>query len=947
MQVPPLPPTLRAVIAEALAERQPVGLDVIKAAAERDPASLRAFAYRDEAKLKVALDEFEALPVDTPHLTKIAAVLAKVCVASSLGDVGHENLLRAAALAEIAEPDPDVPQDWRAFFAMLRGVRTAKAQQAGSTTANPRAAAADFDADRKFADAVPESVRREVSTSFDAIRQVFAGRVAYLETDLGRESELLRHAEKMRDSAVPGSTSRVRLEIGVLLRKMVTAARRGDHSELLRLVESARSLSQGLPASDPLRQEWEAKASNYLLYLKLAAGAGDGTGPWASASEADRAELQRLCEAPGLTDAERANNMVALALIRMRELTPASMDEAVDLCERALTMSPSGGLLHPRNLAAAGIVRLVRWQMIGDPGDRAELAAGVANLEQARDNAFETGNVDVLIGVGTPLSQAYLIAGRPDAARETAMTGLRGHVWRVLLQPRAADAHVVIRDAAQDAYFAVSLFLKSDRPDLAAWSLEMGRGLIIHAATEFRDTAARLEERGVSQLAREWRDATATTPIDQVPSELRRRVMSELVGVELSADGSLSADFETAMRLVPDPPSAEEIRAALLALDMDALVYLVPGEGVGYGVAAVIPVSSHPHWMKLAKLKTERAAGFEEYLSAAARDLSADTGVHTDAGTLDAMCEWAWDAAIGPVLADVDTPADRPVRVVLIPVRELSRIPWHGARRMSDDGRVRYAVEDAVFSYAASARMFCAAAWSGDVELTDSGLIVSDPDTAGAAAPLPGARVEAAAIRDRFYPNARFVGREADGSEATDGRGRAADVQSWLSDPQDGTLLHLACHATVRVGTGEEDTSYLLLSGGERLSAEQLVDALGASSGRDLAVAVLAACRSSESGRGYDEAFSLATALLMHNTRSVISARWNVPDVETSVLMYMFHYFLREDGLRPVDALRAAQLWMIRDDELPEGTDVGLRALHANRPPADVRVWAAFVHAGR
>ena len=86
-------------------------------------------------------------------------------------------------------------------------------------------------------------------------------------------------------------------------------------------------------------------------------------------------------------------------------------------------------------------------------------------------------------------------------------------------------------------------------------------------------------------------------------------------------------------------------------------------------------------------------------------------------------------------------------------------------------------------------------------------------------------------------------------------------------------MLHLACHGVVTDGGGTDDTSYLLLDGGARLSAEDLVRALRASPRLDLGLAVLAACNSGVSGRGYDEAFSVATALLASGTRSVINTQ--------------------------------------------------------------------------
>lgn len=165
-------------------------------------------------------------------------------------------------------------------------------------------------------------------------------------------------------------------------------------------------------------------------------------------------------------------------------------------------------------------------------------------------------------------------------------------------------------------------------------------------------------------------------------------------------------------------------------------------------------------------------------------------------------------------------------------------------------------------------------------------------------------------------------------------------------------MLHLACHATVRAGIRDQrpmdqETAFLVLADGKWLSAEVLLDALDAAKSRDLALVVLAACSSGELGRGYDEAFSLATAFLTRNIRSVISTGWSVGDAATSHFMFVFHYFLRECGLRPADALRAAQLWMIHGEDLPDIAPRSLRDIAASRSPSDLGVWAAFVHYGR
>jgi CHAT domain-containing protein len=173
-------------------------------------------------------------------------------------------------------------------------------------------------------------------------------------------------------------------------------------------------------------------------------------------------------------------------------------------------------------------------------------------------------------------------------------------------------------------------------------------------------------------------------------------------------------------------------------------------------------------------------------------------------------------------------------------------------------------------------------------------------------------------------------------------------VTDWLADDGEaGALLHLACHGMVDLRTDAADTSYLLLSGGERLSAEELVSS-AASVGRPIALAVLSACSSGVCGRGDDEAFSLSTTLLAGNVATVVATQWSVPDEATSVLMFMFHHYLRHENLPPAEALRQAQLWMITPDRRPPLTmPPDLQSLLTRSNPASPIEWAAFVHFGR
>jgi hypothetical protein len=554
------------------------------------------------------------------------------------------------------------------------------------------------------------------------------------------------------------------------------------------------------------------------------------------------------------------------------------------------------------------------------------------------------------------LGHAYRLSGRRALGRETGRDGLRGHMWSVLLQSRTEAATAAARNAASDAVDVARWCLDDNDPAGAAAALDAGRGLILQAAVQFSDVTERLTVLGEPELAQRWQQTiTQSGGTEQISIDLRREVVAQLS----NSRATRGAKEPSAADLTPE---LSEIRAALTKLGADALVYLVPGEQQ-VGAAVVVPARDEPSWLPLPQLKLDSSTALDRYLSDAltrdsrcanpGRDLAAvEDEPATWHDSLGDLCDWAWTVAIGPLLdrhlpQHHDLTGDPPPRLVLVPMGELARVPWHAARCV-DDGPARYAIERAVFSYAISARMLCDCTWAQEVALTRGGLVLSDPDTHGAAPDLPAARIEAIAIRDAFYQQARYLGRTADGTPAMDGPGSRKDVELWLADDgaDAGTVLHAACHGIVQAGTGAADTSYLLLANGEHLAAEDLIRTLTTGHSRGLALAVLAACSSGVPGRGYDEAFSLATAFLASGTGSVISAQWRVPDSATSVLMFMFHHYRRQ--LPTVDALRAAQLWMIGPDRTPPETMPDeLRCQLFAGDAADIAAWAGFLHIGR
>jgi CHAT domain-containing protein len=132
-----------------------------------------------------------------------------------------------------------------------------------------------------------------------------------------------------------------------------------------------------------------------------------------------------------------------------------------------------------------------------------------------------------------------------------------------------------------------------------------------------------------------------------------------------------------------------------------------------------------------------------------------------------------------------------------------------------------------------------------------------------------------------------------------------------------------------------------------------------------LELAVLSACETglgeAASGEGV---FGLQRAFHLAGTRNVVASLWNVSDNATAALMAKFYHGLWQEGKTPLEALRQAQLTILRHPEriadladrgrpnfqatvaLPPGLrpEAGRPAGAAERAPT--RLWAAFVLSG-
>ncbi len=618
------------------------------------------------------------------------------------------------------------------------------------------------------------------------------------------------------------------------------------------------------------------------------------------------------------------------------------MDEGVALLADAC----EGPDIHPwrryQLVAAHGMALQARYDVARDRND---LLSAVTRLEQARRAAGQETTGAPLADLLYSLALGYHqrddshLGDRRNAA-ETGLAAMREVAGDVILQSDAARALDAAAEAAGDGLDVARWCLHGGYAESAVEALELGRATVLHAATAEANVPALLRDGGHEGLAAEWEDALADgviRPWDEaaaafapaahvrpqgaleVPSDLRHRVMRAIEGTE------------TERRLVA-PPGVPEIAGSLDAAGVDALVYLLPRDEQNAGLALVLGTDGAVRDLPLPRLSADEGGLVRAFAS---EDRPGEA-------VLAPLCDWAWTAAMETVLPAVAAGLDHRPRIVLVPVGELGAVPWHAARRRVAGGVWRYACQDAVISYAASARQFAdarrlpARPWNSApalVRVGESGLIY--------------ATQEIMEIHRRHYSHGVLLGGRRRGGVPSK-KATAEHVRAQLpgADSPGASLLHLGCHALAAVRPVDSrlllaDEEILAMTGILRQARERPKDAAGG-------LVVLAACGSDRTSDHHDEALTLATAFLAAGACGVIGARWPVADVPTALLMIMFHHYLNAGYEDPATALRAAQLWMLDPRRRPPpGLDPRLAEEMRCVDLAAIDAWAAFTYQGQ
>ncbi|MFF4036455.1 CHAT domain-containing protein [Streptomyces sp. NPDC001816] len=538
------------------------------------------------------------------------------------------------------------------------------------------------------------------------------------------------------------------------------------------------------------------------------------------------------------------------------------------------------------------------------------------------------------------------------AALEAAKEALTALAADVLLQDGAEHGLLAARAGASRGVRAALWGASQGRLHEAVAALELGRALVLHAASTSSGVPELLDAGGHHALAEAWRAAGTAEGLDadddgvpgELPSTLRRQAL-EALGYRREG-GLLST------------PTLSELADGIEESGADALVYLVPGEGENPGVVLAVSPRLGAAVGVRQLLSGAGSGPLERYLDATAvRDADRNDPSAEEAWeeALTALCDWAFEV-LRPLLAEVEERlaaegerGDRPLRLVLVPCGRLGIVPWHAAR-LPEEAPHTHLCQTTVISYAASGSQFLRTLRRAPREPAAAPVLLADPNL-----DLTHAEVEVMALRDAFYRRARMCGGIFELADDELTPGTPDDVLAFLADGT--SLLHVASHGSA--GTrptvsalhlaAPEDTGETPAdeAGPGRLTVTRLLDRPDQQAAREGPLVVLSACQTDLSTRDHDEALTLTTAFFAGGARDVVGSRWTTQDSASALLMAVFHHHLTVEGLSPVDALRAAQLWMLDPHRTNPGSLGGELLRQLARPDLGrIALWAAFIHQG-
>ncbi|MFF4422400.1 CHAT domain-containing protein [Streptomyces sp. NPDC001549] len=748
-----------------------------------------------------------------------------------------------------------------------------------------------------------------------------------------------------------------------LLTRMSAAQEAENEEEYLRLVGEVEALEREVLPESPFR--WLVELLHGTTLVSTAERTGD------TETLVRGLALQESALASGPTTEPWFPQEQVVALREALRAARAVLGDTPGLMPDPAPPAP-GAATGTRYLAA--LTATLRHSTTQDPAD---LDAAISGLEQVRDDTRQGRAPQLAAPALWQLAENYRRRlGRTqdpadrDASTDAALESLQALAGEVVLQAGSDHGLLAARSGADRGMRAAIWAASQGRVEDAVAALELGRALVLRAASTSRAVPELLESRGHHDLAGEWRaaerardaagpgtgagsGAAPDTLPWELPSSLRRRALEALGARE--PGGVL---FRT--------PTVDELKAGVAEGNADALVYLLAGEGDTPGMAVVVGPDTGTGVRALPLLSGEQSGPLERYLDAASayqERPGAPAAAQTWEDALSGLCDWATDAVIIPVISGIverlaeneNRRKDRPgpPRIVLVPCGRLGIVPWHAAR-LPAEAPSDYVCQIMIISYAASGSQFLNTVRRARRAPAAAPVLVSDPTMS-----LPYAELEVAALQQALYPQARLYGAFYEPPAEPTAAGTPGDLLDALAGAP--SLLHVACHGSA--GTNPTTSALRLAPDGEGpdgdgpeegrptdlLTVSRLLDRpMDEQDAPDGPLVVLSACETDLSKRDHDEALTLTTAFVASGARDVVGSRWATRDSAAALMMAVFHHYLTVEGMSPVDALHAAQMWMLDPERQNPGSLSGSLLDELTRGPDLHRpaTWAAFIHQG-
>ena len=553
--------------------------------------------------------------------------------------------------------------------------------------------------------------------------------------------------------------------------------------------------------------------------------------------------------------------------------------------------------------------------------------------------------LDVLARCQRETAQRDDGGAQPPVTAERTVRAALGELARfVMVAEDTGQALEVAARANEIVVQAIGWALADGRPRAAVDLAEAGRGLILASVT----MSGRVEQ----FLRSAWPDAADAWR----------------TGGRAARATALGALWETtAGNSLLSTPTSDEVSLALARTRLDAVVYLVPpagpdsaaepahpdptgpaGELAGHalvvrpvlGQVEVIPLpglAGAGHRTPLDAYLTALNVALDGYDPAAGNPDGFRAGPlgRAWADALDNLGRWAYPHIMAPLVDHVrGWSLDHLPHLALIPLGDLAAIPYAAAWTDdgSPDGQRRYALDDVVLSYAASARLLAEAARRPQQPLSERVVLVCEPG-----GELPMSRRATRLLTSRQYPGAEVYGLKSD----RNGPATAVAVLGALParDRPGASLLQLSLHGTT------DPSPQLQASDGWLPLARILDQARDRAPDAPGGLVITNACLTDSTRTHYDESLTLATAFLAAGATAVIGTRWPVDDDTVTALSLRLHLHLQM-GYQPAEALRRAQLDLLRPTPSMRATlgpHLGAIADDRLSHPA---TWAGHVHHG-